>query len=232
MTRTIRLSDFDTVVFFTGAGMSAESGVPTYRGKGGIWKDYDYENCACQAAFERDPRAVWEFHNYRRKLVQACTPNDGHRRIAVLAQQAPRVTVVTQNIDGLHQRAGSRNVLELHGSLWETRCDRCGARHERVEEPLAELVCACGGFKRPNIVWFGDVLFEDVVNAAVAAITNADVLVSIGTSAQVFPAAQLPLLARKNGAYLIEVNPEETPLSELYDLKLRASASQALRELW
>src|SRR5262245_5945137 len=130
MTLSIRLRDFEAIVFFTGAGMSAESGVPTYRRKGGIWKEYDYQQYACQPAFDRDPQAVWEFHNYRRELVSKCAPNRGHEIIAKLEAELPHVSVVTQNIDGLHQRAGSQGVVELHGSLWRVRCDICGTRLE------------------------------------------------------------------------------------------------------
>lgn len=227
----MRISDFERVVFFTGAGMSAESGVPTYRGKGGIWKEYDYETCACQAAFERAPERVWEFHNYRRTLVGECEPNDGHRLVALAEQRLPKVTVVTQNIDGLHQRAGSVHVLELHGSLWQTRCDECGAREASREAPLTETRCRCGAYKRPNIVWFGDALFEPVLAAAAEAISSADLLVAIGTSATVYPAAELPRLAKRAGATLLELNLEDTPLSHLYDWRLRGPASEMLRAL-
>jgi NAD-dependent deacetylase len=228
----VRLTDFSNVVFFTGAGMSAESGVPTYRGKGGIWKEYDYESCACQSAFDQNPEKVWEFHNYRRGLVGACEPNHGHQLIARAEQRLSQLTVVTQNIDGLHQRAGSENVLELHGSLWQTRCERCGKREANREAPLTDVRCGCGAFKRPNIVWFGDVLFKDVLDAAAAAISTADLLIAIGTSATVYPAAELPRLAKRNRALLIEINLEDTPLSSLYDHRLRGSASSILSELY
>ena len=222
---------FDRVVFFTGAGMSAESGVPTYRGKGGIWKQYDFASYACQDAFDRDPDKVWEFHNYRRGLVGACEPNLGHRRIAEVEQRKPGTTVVTQNIDGLHQLAGSSNVVELHGSLWRIRCDACGGRQETREAPLTGLRCACGAYWRPDIVWFGDALVEEVIEKAISAIGQCDLLVSVGTSAVVYPAAQMPLIARKAGAALVEVNPDTTPMSESYDLCLRETASQALEKL-
>ncbi|NLE87625.1 MAG: NAD-dependent deacylase [Myxococcales bacterium] len=228
---TLRFSDFANVVFFTGAGMSAESGVPTYRGRGGIWKEYDYETYACQTAFDRDPRRVWEFHNYRRGLVAGCEPNAGHRLIAQLERERPGVVVVTQNIDGLHQRAGSRNVFELHGSLWRTRCERCGKREASDDAPLADVHCPCGAFKRPDIVWFGDMLSSDLLRAASEAMSHADLLVAIGTSASVYPAAELPRLAQRAGAVLVEINLEDTPLSDLYDHRLRGTASAILAEL-
>lgn len=211
--------------------MSAESGVPTYRGRGGIWKEYDYETYACQAAFDLDPRRVWEFHNYRRRLVASCEPNAGHRLVARAEAERPRVVVVTQNIDGLHQRAGSKNVIELHGSLWRTRCDRCGEREASDDAPLVDLQCRCGAFKRPDIVWFGDLLSSDVLRAASEAISEAKLFVAIGTSAIVYPAAELPRLAKRAGAVLVEINLEDTPLSGLYDHCMRGTASSMLAEL-
>jgi NAD-dependent deacetylase len=225
----LRVTDFESVVFFTGAGMSAESGVPTYRGKGGIWKDYDFEDYACQQAFDRDPARVWEFHNYRRDLVSRCAPNDGHALIARCEQRRPRVTVVTQNIDGLHQQAGSKSVLELHGSLWRLRCDACGWRAESHAAPLEELRCPeCGAWKRPDIVWFGDSLADEVLSWVDAALQSCDLLVSIGTSAVVYPAAQLPLVAKQAGATLVEVNPESTPLTPIFDQVMRGPATEML----
>ena len=225
----IRLRDFSRVVFFTGAGISAESGVPTYRGAGGVWKEYDYESCACEAAFRRDPDHVWEFHNYRRDLVSRCEPNSGHDLIARAEEVLDSVVVVTQNIDGLHQLAGSRNVLELHGSLWRIRCDRCGWYGEGREVPLSELHCPkCDGYKRPDIVWFGDALFADVVTAVQRELEKCDLLVSIGTSAVVYPAAEMPLIAKAAGATLVEINLEDTPLSEAFDHRLRGTATEML----
>lgn len=225
------VADFERVVFFTGAGMSAESGVPTYRGKGGIWGEYDYGDYACQPAFDRDPANVWDFHNFRRGLVGACEPNTGHRLIADAARKLPSAQVVTQNIDGLHQLAGSRDVIELHGSLWRVRCDACGARQEDRDAPKTELHCECGSWWRPDIVWFGDGLFQDVVMAAVEAIGGCDLLVSVGTSAVVYPAAQMPTIAKRAGARLVEINPEETPLSGGYDECLRGTATEMLEQL-
>ncbi|MCA9654275.1 MAG: NAD-dependent deacylase [Myxococcales bacterium] len=229
----VRVRSFGSVVFFTGAGMSAESGVPTYRGKGGIWKEYDHESCACQTAFEREPEYVWEFHNYRRELVGKCEPNEGHLAIARAERARPAgIDVVTQNIDGLHQRAGSQRVHELHGSLWKLRCDACGWRDEDHRAPLPEIHCPeCGAYKRPGIVWFGDNLDGTTVRTVMERMASCDLLVSIGTSAVVYPAAELPLIARRRGAVLVEVNPEETPLSEIYQVHMRCPATEALAEL-
>lgn len=226
----VQLEDFRRILFFTGAGMSKESGIPTFRGPGGIWKSYDYHNVACQSAFDRDPEAVWEFHNYRRSIVGRAEPNRGHEVIAQLSERI-EVSVVTQNIDGLHQRAGSPTVHELHGSLWRLRCDECGASHHGRESPLQDLRCACGSYWRPDIVWFGDALKEEVLVAAGDAIGACDLLVSIGTSGVVYPAARMPEIARQAGATLVEVNVEETPVSHLYDLHIRTSASEGLTAL-
>lgn len=227
----MRASDFERVVFFTGAGISAESGVPTYRGAGGLWHEYRPEEYACQEAFERDPEKVWDFHDKRRQLTGACAPNAGHEAIARFEARRPSTTVVTQNIDGLHARAGSRNVYELHGSMWRIRCERCRTLVDNRDVPLVPRTCACGAYWRPDIVWFGDMLPMDVVSAAEEAIRSCDLLISVGTSASVFPAAQLPLLAKHAGATLVEINPEETPLSRLYDVCLREPASKALPKL-
>jgi NAD-dependent deacetylase len=237
---SLRIKDFSRIVFFTGAGMSAESGVPTYRGKGGIWKEYDYENCACQRAFDRDPEYVWEFHNYRRGIVGKCAPNEGHRWIARCEAVLPSVTVVTQNIDGLHQAAGSLRVLELHGSLWKLRCDVCGWRGEDRSAPVEDLYCpvcessgAAGdhAYKRPDIVWFGDNLSPSVIGLVRDALITCDLLVSIGTSAVVYPAADMPLIAKRAGARLVEINPEDTPMSAIYEVCLRTTATAALAAL-
>ena len=231
MSRPMRFKDFERIVFFTGAGMSAESGVPTYRGAGGVWREYDYRSYACQDAFNRDPEHVWEFHNYRRGILGACAPNRGHEIIARLAG-SHQVTVITQNIDGLHQLAGSAGVLELHGNLWRVRCDHCGNRHSGRESPLEDLRCAaCHHFWRPDIVWFGDALDFEVLQMAQRALEACDLMVSIGTSGVVYPAAALPVVAKRAGARCVEVNPEVTAMTELFDVSLRSSASDALAEM-
>ncbi|HHH31345.1 MAG TPA: NAD-dependent deacylase [Polyangiaceae bacterium] len=220
------------IVFFTGAGMSAESGVPTYRGKGGVWKEYDYRKYATQYAFDEDPERVWRFHNERRKLLSECEPNEGHRIIARLERERQHVTVITQNIDGLHQRAGTENIIELHGNLWRSRCARCGETMESRQAPLAELKHApCDAWWRPDIVWFGDVLSQANIDAARREMKACEVFVSIGTSAAVYPAAELPLVAKEYGARLIEINPEDTPLSHAYDECLRGPATEMLVKL-
>ncbi len=220
------------IVFFTGAGMSAESGVPTYRGRGGIWSRYRWEEYACQEAFDADPERVLKFHELRRAAVLSCNPHAGHHAIAMLEKKHPRVTVVTQNIDGMHQRAGSRNVVELHGSLWRLRC-LCKGASEDIGEKYGSFTCGkCGGWLRPDIVWFGDMLDPDVMERAVATIRSSDLFVSVGTSGVVYPAAGFPRFAKENGARCIEINPEANDMSYLYDEAIRSAAGEALPELF
>jgi NAD-dependent deacetylase len=227
-----RIREFRRVVFFTGAGMSAESGIPTYRGAGGIWKEYDWEEYACQRAFQRDPEKVWDFHDVRRKTVAAAEPNAGHRVVAEVERAQPDTWVLTQNIDGLHRRAGTRNLVELHGSLWRVRCDQEKKVTEDLSVPIASRRCACGAYLRPDIVWFEDALSRASLEAAERALEGCDLLVSVGTSGVVYPAAQLPVIAMKRGAVTVEVNPEDTPVSELYQHRLRGPASTILASLW
>lgn len=228
---TIRFRDFERIVFFTGAGMSAESGIPTYRGKGGIWKEYDYEDYACQRAFDRDPEKVWDFHDKRRAAVAACEPHGGHRIVADVQREKPATKIVTQNIDGMHQRAGATDVIELHGSLWRVRCDR--ERVVRADEtlPMSPRRCACGAYFRPDIVWFEDALDAQVIDRARGALEACDLLVSIGTSAVVHPAAELPRIAMARGAVTLEINLEDTPVSALYEHRMRGKASEVLAQL-
>jgi NAD-dependent deacetylase len=227
-----RLIDHERIVFFTGAGLSAESGIPTYRGKGGIWAEYDYEDYACQRAFDRDPNKVWDFHDKRRAAVAACEPHLGHRVVAAVQAAKPATTIITQNIDGMHQRAGAKEVVELHGSLWRVRCDACGVVRADTTMPMSPRRCSCGGgYLRPDIVWFEDSLDERNIRRAQEALAGCDLLVSVGTSAVVYPAAELPRIAVAEGAATIEVNLEDTPMSRLYQHRLRGKASELLAEL-
>lgn len=229
--RSPRLSDFERIVFFTGAGLSAESGIPTYRGHGGIWTEYRYEDYACQRAFERDPEKVWDFHDKRRAAVAACAPNEGHRIIADVQRAKPGTAIVTQNIDGLHQRSGAGDVTELHGSLWRVRCDREAIVRPDETTPMTPRRCSCGAYFRPDIVWFEDALDERNIARASEALARCDLLVSVGTSGVVFPAAELPRIAVAHGATTVEINLEDTPASHLYQHRLRGKASDVLREL-
>ncbi|BBX95461.1 NAD-dependent deacylase [Mycobacterium lacus] len=224
------------VTVLSGAGISAESGVPTFRDdKNGLWARFDPYELSSTRGWECNPERVWGWYLWRHYLVAKVEPNDGHRAIAAWQDHAD-VTVVTQNVDDLHERAGSAPVHHLHGSLFEFRCARCGVPYNdplpEMTEPAIEVeppVCSrCGGLIRPDIVWFGEVLPERAWQSAVAATEAADVMVVVGTSAIVYPAAGLPELALSRGAAVIEVNPEPTPLTRSATISIRESASQAL----
>jgi NAD-dependent deacetylase len=220
------------IVFFTGAGMSAESGIPTYRGSGGIWHNYNWKEYACQEAFNIDPQKVINFHNIRREKVATCVPNTGHVTIADLQDKFENITIITQNIDGLHQLAGSRSIIELHGSLWWGRCEKCNFNINLRDNFIENQHCPkCNTWLRPNITWFGDALDVAVFQEAHDAILNSEVFISIGTSGIVHPAAEFPYLAKSNGAYCIEVNLETTRLSSIYDSVQIGSAGTILKEL-
>jgi len=212
--------------------MSAESGVPTYRGQGGIWHRYRWEEYACQKAFESDPEKVLRFHELRRRSVRKCQPHTGHFTITDLQKKHENVAIVTQNIDGMHQRAGSRYVVELHGSLWHLSCPHHGVIEDIGAHFHSYRCQTCGAWLRPHITWFGDMLDQSVINSALGLIRQSDLFVSVGTSGVVWPAAGFPEVARDNGAYCIEINPEETEKSHLYDETLRASAGEALPHLF
>lgn len=228
----IETGKFKKIVFFTGAGMSAESGVPTYRGKGGIWHQYNWEDYACQTAFDHDPEKVLKFHELRRKAVLDCEPHAGHFVISELEKQHPDVSVVTQNTDGMHQRAGSQKVIELHGSLWRLRCPNHGIS-EDIGETFKNYKCEkCSSWLRPDIVWFEDMLNQEVIREAMAVIGTCDLFISIGTSGVVYPAAGFPTIAKDNGANCIEINPEPSPMSGMYDQNIREGAGSALSKLF
>jgi NAD-dependent deacetylase len=228
----IDLRVYKKIVFFTGAGMSAESGVPTYRGSGGIWHQYNWEEYACQRAFDTDPKKVLGFHQIRRKAVLACTPHSGHYVIAELEKNHSHVTVITQNIDGMHQRAGSKEVVELHGSLWRVRCPQHGISEDSGETYKNYKCSECNRWLRPDIVWFEDMLRQEVVQKAIQTISTCDLFISIGTSAVVYPAAGFPSIAKEKGAFCIEINPESSPISHIYDKNIREPASKALSNLF
>lgn len=217
----------------TGAGVSAESGIPTFRGFGGLWRGRDPMSLATPEAFAADPALVWDFYNWRRQIVRDAAPNPAHEALAELARRVPRLTLITQNVDRLHQRAGSRDVLELHGNLDEVRCTRCGVTTDRAGEALPALpTCvSCGVLVRPGVVWFGESLPPGVFAAAEAAVRSADVFLVVGTSAVVYPAAGLVGTARRAGLAVIEVNLEPTPVSDAVDIGLYGKAGEIVPRL-
>jgi len=225
------------VAVLTGAGMSAESGVPTFRGSGGLWRSWKPEDLATAEAFARDPQTVWAWYRWRQRLIAGAQPNEGHLALARCAASRPGWRIVTQNVDGLHQRAGSSGVVELHGSIWRLQCREGCGREAHVEPeavppeeaPLPH--CACGALQRPGVVWFGEALDPAVVADAERLTQSADVLLVIGTSAVVYPAAALPDRARRQGALVVEINPAPTAFSDRADFVVRASAVRALTAL-
>jgi NAD-dependent deacetylase len=196
------------IAVLTGAGISAESGIPTFRdAQTGLWARFRPEDLASPDAFARDPVMVWEWYRWRRRLVDAAAPNAGHRAIAELQRRVSETVIVTQNVDGLHQAAGAIDVVELHGSIRRARCTRCsGARNWVPDEESFPPYCACEAMLRPDIVWFGEMLPEQALERAVAVAESCEVLLSVGTSNLVQPAASLPWLAAKHGAQVVVVN--------------------------
>ena len=229
----ISLEHYHKIIFFTGAGMSAESGVPTYRGRGGIWNEYKWEEYACQNAFNKNPEFVLDFHQLRRVEALKCNPHLGHTIISNIENLKKNTFIITQNIDGMHQRANSKNVIELHGSLWRLRCEKEGiVIEDKMDGKFSKTICECGEWLRPDIIWFEDMLKEDIIAQANQKIIESDLFISIGTSGMVWPAASYPSLAKSSGSFCIEINPEETELSKLYDHAIRLSASDALDQLF
>ena len=228
------LSKAIRVVVLTGAGISAESGIPTFReAQTGLWSRYDPEDLATPQAFDRDPGVVWEWYAWRRELVSRATPNAGHLALAALEGRFPEFTLITQNVDGLHQQAGSRRVIELHGNI---RRIRCSAENIIVEAwPVTEEIpprCPhCGGRLRPDVVWFGESLPRQALESAWQAAGSCQVFLSIGTSSLVEPAASLPYVALRSGAKVIEINPQPTPLTPQADYSWQQPAGVALPAL-
>jgi NAD-dependent deacetylase len=224
------LREANHVVVLTGAGISAESGLPTFRGTDGWWKKLDPSKLATPEAFRQAPELVWEWYEHRRAAAIATQPNPAHLALAALEQASSGFTLITQNVDGLHQRAGSRRVVELHGNLTRARCTAgCGVV-DLGQEPLGTVppVCSCGQLLRPDVVWFGEPLPHKPIADAAGAAQECDVMLVVGTSATVYPAADLPRWALGGGAYVLEVNPEETPLTPLVQRSVRAPAAETL----
>jgi NAD-dependent deacetylase len=222
------------VAVLTGAGISAESGVPTFReAQTGLWAKYNPEELATPQAFRRNPRLVWEWYEWRRGLVAKAEPNPGHLALAALAQHVPQLTLITQNVDGLHQRAGSKNVIELHGNITRTKCFENGRIVENWPETddVPPRCPDCGGLLRPDVVWFGERMPVGALNTAVNAVQTCDIFFSIGTSALVQPAASLPLQAVRNGRVTIEINPQPTPITRQMDFVLAGPSGEVLPAL-
>lgn len=229
-----RLHSSRVVAALTGAGTSAESGVPTFRdAQTGLWARYNPQDLATPQAFARDPKLVWEWYEYRRGLVHRAVPNPGHFALADMAKRVPEFFLITQNVDGLHQQAGSQPVIELHGNILRTKC----AREEipvdswPAQEAVPPRCPHCGARLRPDVVWYGESLPADALEAAWKAAETCDVFLSIGTSTVVEPAASLPFVALQHGAVVVEVNPDDTPLTGQATYVLRGPSGQLLPQL-
>lgn len=230
------LGQVRSVAVLTGAGVSAESGVPTFRGEGGLWRAYRAEDLATPGAFHRDPELVWEWYDWRRSLIGACEPNAAHHTLVEMESHFHDFVLVTQNVDGLHRLAGSRNVVELHGNIWGLRCTQgCRLPWEDRSVPLPQIppCCPnCGALARPDVVWYGESLPARALGEAFAAARRCEMMLVVGTSAVVHPAASLPVVALQGGAYVVEMNPQATPLSDAVDQTIREPAAVALPRWW
>ncbi len=227
------MRSFDgNLIALTGAGISADSGIPTFRGKDGLWNKYRPEELATPRAFERDPKLVWEWYVWRMKKIFEARPNPAHRALALMEKAGLLKAIITQNVDNLHERAESTNIVHLHGRIDEMRCIKCGNVVEITELPESiPPYCECSGMMRPNVVWFGEALPETVLDKAIRLCTSSNVIV-IGTSAVVQPAASMPLYAKSNGFSVIEINPDVTPLTDIADVSIRERAGKAFEGIY
>ncbi|MFW5734863.1 MAG: SIR2 family NAD-dependent protein deacylase [Oceanidesulfovibrio sp.] len=230
------ISTAERIGVLVGAGVSAESGIPTFRGPGGLWKGHNPLELATPEAFAADPATIWEFYAWRRQAIANARPNQAHHALALLEKLRPGTMIFTQNVDGLHAAAGSRNVIELHGSIWQVRCMACNNTMENRDpelgaDPENPPTCSCGGMLRPGVIWFGEHLDQAMWTRAFEAAMNSQVFIVAGTSGLVQPAATLADAAAANGAFLIEVNLEPTPLSPHMDVMLIGAAGEYLPRL-
>lgn len=225
-----RLKSAERVAVLTGAGVSAESGVPTFRGESGIWKKFRPEELANFDAFMRNPDLVWEWYSMRKNMMSEVSPNPGHYSLVKMEEYYPVFTLITQNIDNLHREAGSKNILEVHGNIRRNYCLDCRINYNDEDLELGDQAprCECGGLIRPDVVWFGEILPEDVLTKSFRASENCEVFFSIGTSAVVYPAAMFPQSAKRSGALLIEINPEITPLTPMTDYYFSGASGEIL----
>ncbi|MEX5214579.1 MAG: NAD-dependent deacylase [Nitrospiraceae bacterium] len=221
-----RLTQARRVTVLTGAGISADSGVPTFRGTDGLWRNFRAEDLATPEAFKRDPRLVWEWYNWRRELIATKQPNQAHEALTILEGQVKDFWLITQNVDGLHRAAGSTKLSEIHGNIWKVRCTGCGTIEDNRDVPMRLLpsCSGCGSLLRPHIVWFGESLAPEDINRSYAALEGCEVLLIVGTSGLVYPAASFAPIAKSAGAFVVEVNLDSTPSSNLVDISLQGRA--------
>ena len=222
-----RLKSSKRILVLTGAGISKDSGIPTFRGEDGLWKRYRAEDLANPFAFQENPELVWEWYRWRQGIIKKAKPNSGHLAIAEMEKSLPDFLLVTQNVDNLHKEAGNEKIIELHGNIFRSKCARCGKMStEEIKENLPK--CECGGLLRPDVVWFGESLREKDLKNSFEFAHSCDFCFVIGTSAVVYPAAQLPYIAKNSRAFLVEINLSPTPVTELADISFQKSASKIL----
>ena len=230
-----RIARARSIFVLTGAGVSAESGIPTFRGNDGLWKNYSATDLATPRAFEKDPQLVWDWYHWRQRIITRAEPNPAHTAIVTLEHHTTGFLLLTQNVDGLHRRAGSRNVLELHGNIFRARCLSCGSAMDHTpprEDEEPELPrCGCGGLLRPDVVWFGETIPQDIWHTALQFLEHTRIAIICGTSGIVWPAAAIPQIARQAGITTIEVNLEPTSISSMVDFSLTGKAGELLPHL-
>lgn len=229
-----QVAQADCVTVLTGSGISADSGVPTFRGPEGLWRSHRAEELATREAFSKNPKLVWEWYDWRRQIISSKEPNAGHYVVAEMEKKFTRFHLITQNVDGLHEKGGSTNPIELHGNIWKVRCTHCHQVSFNFDVPIHILpTCKeCGGLLRPHIVWFGEQLDDTDLEKSYAAVRNADVMFVIGTSGVVHPAASFAGIAKRNGAFLVEINLEETAISREMDITLLGHSKAILPQLF
>jgi NAD-dependent deacetylase len=225
-----KLAAAQSVVVLTGAGISADSGVPTFRGTEGLWRNFRAEDLATPGAFAQDPRLVWEWYNWRRELIATKRPNAAHETVAGMERHHPQFWLITQNVDGLHRAAGSRKLSEIHGNIWMVRCTGCDRVVENHDVPIQILpMCAdCHGLLRPHIVWFGESLLEEDLRQSYTALRSCDLCLIIGTSGVVYPAAGFASIAKEAGAFIVEINLDVTPHTRLVDVSIQGRAKDVV----
>jgi len=225
-----RLAQAKSLLVITGAGISAESGIPTFRGADGLWKNYRAEELATLDAFERDPDTVWQWYDWRRGIIGKAEPNPGHLAIKELEDMFGNFLLITQNVDGLHSRTGIKNMVEIHGNLWRVRCTREGKTSMLMDVPIKSIPpkCGCGAVLRPDVVWFGESIPSHALELSFSVLEQCDTLIVVGTSGVVYPVASFPQTVKDNGGYVVEVNVEPTPISAFADASLYGNSGDIL----
>lgn len=227
-----KLRETKFLLVLTGAGVSAESGIPTFRGEDGLWRNYRAEELATPTAFKNNPELVWEWYEWRRSIIKKTSPNPAHHAIRELEKLSPEFLLVTQNVDNLHRQAGSQNIVELHGNILRNKCSECHKVYDSLPTISSKPPgCSCGGLLRPDVVWFGESLSREALDKSFSAASNCDFMLVVGTSGVVEPAASLPFIAKREGAFVVVINKDETPFSYIADEVILGKAGEILPEI-